>query len=439
MPFSSAVGSVATPLVAGQFSVTGLSFQPKALILYWTVGTADGAVANMTLGFGGAVSDTSQFVVYNVDLDAVATVDSGRKHDSTRCYADTNTSGTFTASASFVSFNSDGFTLNLVNESGEARIINYIALGGTTLTNAAIKAFQSPGSVSTVGYTGVGFTPDAVLFFSAQQATASPNGGSATAWLSAGFATATAQVALNARTDDSDSVQDASHGQNAAIALLAQNPAASISMKATLASLDADGFTLTYSASSTAAFVYALCLKGGSYNVGEISQKTSTGTQAYTGVGFKPSVVMLLSANDATDSDTEAHYNISTGAATFGLAQGSVWAGSVDAADPTQSDSYLDRTNVIRMMTAGTPSTEAIAAYTSSDNDGFTLNWTTADATARKILYLAIGPAHGGGGGGGGGNRPPRPPGGGPPGQPPGGGTFSGPVLKKIRFPEKVI
>ena len=38
-----------------------------------------------------------------------------------------------------------------------------------------------------------------------------------------------------------------------------------------------------------------------------------------------------------------------------------------------------------------------------------------------------------------GGGRPPRPPGGGPPGSPPGGSTFTGPVLKKLRFPEKVI
>ena len=43
----------------------------------------------------------------------------------------------------------------------------------------------------------------------------------------------------------------------------------------------------------------------------------------------------------------------------------------------------------------------------------------------------------GGGGPGKPPGRPPRPPGGGPPGG--GGGTFSGPVMKKMRFPEKIL
>lgn len=54
-------------------------------------------------------------------------------------------------------------------------------------------------------------------------------------------------------------------------------------------------------------------------------------------------------------------------------------------------------------------------------------------------LVLGNGVAGGGGGPPGGGGRPgrPRPPGGGPP--PGGGGSLTGPVLKKLRFPEKVI
>jgi hypothetical protein len=45
------------------------------------------------------------------------------------------------------------------------------------------------------------------------------------------------------------------------------------------------------------------------------------------------------------------------------------------------------------MMTAGTPTTEAIADLVTLDSDGWTVNWTTADATAREILALAIGDA----------------------------------------------
>ena len=45
----------------------------------------------------------------------------------------------------------------------------------------------------------------------------------------------------------------------------------------------------------------------------------------------------------------------------------------------------------MRTEAGGTPSTNAEADLTTLDSDGFTVNWTTADATAREFYYLLLG------------------------------------------------
>ena len=100
---------------------------------------------------------------------------------------------------------------------------------------------------------------------------------------------------------------------------------------------------------------------------------------------------------------------------------------------------------------AGTASTVTISETdtTGTDNHKITLNEgdtvvlrstpsSTPTATGNMQVMGVMDTVIGGGGGAGGPGRPRRPPGGGPP-NPPGGGSLSGPVLKKLRFPEKVI
>ena len=46
---------------------------------------------------------------------------------------------------------------------------------------------------------------------------------------------------------------------------------------------------------------------------------------------------------------------------------------------------------LLAISDGGTPTRLALADFTSQNADGFTLNWTTADATARQNFYLAVG------------------------------------------------
>ena len=48
--------------------------------------------------------------------------------------------------ANFVSFDADGFTLNFSQSDTTAYKVNYVAFGGTDITNSVIKTLTSAGS-----------------------------------------------------------------------------------------------------------------------------------------------------------------------------------------------------------------------------------------------------------------------------------------------------
>jgi len=102
----------------------------------------------------------------------------------------------------------------------------------------------------------------------------------------------------------------------------------------------------------------------------------------------------MLSANDvaANNDAAQAHPRASFGWATGRSERASWWIGETDNVSPTVASRNLDRTKLIKLMTEGaSPAVNAAADHVSFDSDGETINWTTADATARQILVLWIG------------------------------------------------
>lgn len=70
------------------------------------------------------------------------------------------------------------------------------------------------------------------------------------------------------------------------------------------------------------------------------------------------------------------------------------FVGDRDNVPDALANSYIANNKCLTMCTEnGTTSVtvNAEAALSSFDSDGFTLNWTTADATARYFGYVAIG------------------------------------------------
>ena len=388
----------------GAQSITGVGFQPKAIIFFWTRQTAQGfinsgpgALTGINSGFGSATGSANNEAVSTTSVDNSANSDEGRRRSVTNSIIFLSAGGlpTLQAQAGLTSLDADGFTLNWTTNDANAYIIHYIALGGD-VTNALAGTFNLLPGAGNQAVAGIGFQPDFVLFWWSFTEGAETNslGGE----LGLGFAkSATARVALvnSGRDNVANNLQKRwQQRNNAAILVLnpGTSPPASYAV-ADLVSLDANGFTINKTTAPAAATpIFFLALKGGQYNVGSFNQRNGAGTQSIVGVGFEPQEIMLASFNLVA---LGAPYTpvgggaISIGAAQSPATRGGIWYQDRDI-DRSVADMYTSTANALTL--AFVPNTvNAQADLTSFDADGFTLNWTTADATTRQILYWAIG------------------------------------------------
>ena len=149
-----------------------------------------------------------------------------------------------------------------------------------------------------------------------------------------------------------------------------------------------------------------------SKKIGSITARTTTGSQATTGLGFAPKLLILWT-NSMTGDGTAADACLMA----QGMSDGATSAWAAYFSKDNQSTSVARSSHstaagkIIGFANAdGTLIFEA--GLTSLDSDGFTLDYTTVDGVARIIQYLAIGgngQPGGNGGRGGRGGRGSRP------------------------------
>jgi hypothetical protein len=135
-----------------------------------------------------------------------------------------------------------------------------------------------------------------------------------------------------------------------------------------------------------------LALKGGQYFVGNETQKTSTGTKATSGVGFTPTGLFFASYNLTAQSTRQDHNRMSVAAASAAGTEGGTWAGDTDAVGTASTDQSTSTSKALTLIDSDAPgAVDAEADVDSLDGDGFTLDWTTADAVEREFLFMAMG------------------------------------------------
>lgn len=394
MAFSTKVGSFAMNTSTGNQSVTGLGFQPEAIIFFYNKETADGFSDGFQTGIGLATSSSNRAAICVAGTDNVSPTVASRRHDNTKCITyGSAAAGALVVDADFVSMDADGFTVNITNADATSRVISFYAFGGSDLTNVFIKEWIGNATTGNQSMTGVGFQPDVLMDVSAIFGTA-PASGVGVCILSLGVGTSSsARGAMGLRPGSTVATQINEKTQRAK--LWTSTNGGSTFNEGDLVSLDADGFTVNVQTTNSNRYHWTLCLKGGQYKVGSFNQKTSTGTNATTGVGFQPTGIFMFSWNNVTSTSLVEDTRHSIGAASAAGVEGSVWLGDIDAVNPQNNQENLDRTKVIKMCSVGS-TTDAAADLSSFDSDGFTLDWTTADATAREIIYLAFGSNPGG-------------------------------------------
>ncbi|MEM3129373.1 MAG: Ig domain-containing protein, partial [Nitrososphaerales archaeon] len=374
--------------------ISGVGFKPKALILFTNAqlnqGLEDGY--NFALGFSDGTNSRSIGVASD---DAIGQSNTGRAFGTKILRILGTGDPSLSAQADLVTFHSDGFTLNWTQNDFSPYIIHYIAIGGDDLTGAKVGNFVANTVEGNQSVTGVGFEPDFLMFMHARATNLS--GTSPHAYISYGFAKSpTQQGAIAVVSEDNRSTMDTWRWQRSDRAILGLFPATGQQdAEASLVSMDPDGFTINWiNALTNADRVYYLALKGGSYNVGSITQPTSLGTQDVAGVGFKPKAVILTSYGLAVGNTVNTNNRLSFGAANDSN-QGNAWVGDRDTGGTSITARSTDTTRIIRMGNpAGTGSlslVQAEAAMQSFEPDGFKLAWSKVDSVARQLIYIAFG------------------------------------------------
>ena len=127
----------------------------------------------------------------------------------------------------------------------------------------------------------------------------------------AGFSLGAMDASGNQWVDDVFSVDnvgtsDTQRGQRTDACILIIDSAQSVAKKASWVSMDADGFTLNFTtAGGSPNQGFSLALKGVTAKAGSFSKSTSgaPASQAVSGVGFQPSLVLLSSFQDVAQAN----------------------------------------------------------------------------------------------------------------------------------------
>jgi hypothetical protein len=193
------IGNTTTPTVTGNYSRTGVGFQPDCLL---TFNTSDIGIINsssLRLGFGMATGSANQGSVVTRHDDALATSD-------TKGYGyngEVISGGTLSPRDAFVSFDADGFTLNHLAGTSAYYYI-YIALKGGQYK---VHELTTRTDGNDIVESDVGFQPVAILFASANRALSTQGVSTDHNRMSIGAATSATERAAIAVSDE-DNLSD---------------------------------------------------------------------------------------------------------------------------------------------------------------------------------------------------------------------------------------
>jgi hypothetical protein len=392
------VGTFTKITTTGSQTVSGLGFQPKAIIFYWSRNTANATAAAPRSQGVGFTDCTNQRAVAIAEDDNAGTSNAGRyRTESNVIVILSDGTPTVGSRATFTSCNSDGFTINWAVSEASAHIINYIAIGGTDVTNVKAGTFTLAASTGIQNITGVGFQPDFAMFL--QGFTEAVDTASAGLEMGMGFADYNNNQGsiLNCVRDAQANNSTKYSLQRTDNVILLSSTACAIDALAAFNGFSSNGFSLNVSDAPAAATpIFYLAIKGGSYQVGNFSQPTTTGTQTISGLGFQPNSVVLFSDNQVAGTALAAPSTFSIGAANATTSRAAVWGQSRNV-DPSQTAVYTDNSKIMIMRTlsgtGGAGTINAQADFNGFTSGGFQLNWTTADTTQRQIIYWAFGPS----------------------------------------------
>ena len=385
------VGTFGSRTSAGSQVITGVGFVPKAIV-FFASGAAHSSIntatTNGTLGMGfvSAVGEMVSFCAGSLTGQATGSGLSRGQTDSCVLWSVAGSGGTVIR-AELTSFDADGFTLNYINANATSRSVSYIALGGDIDVKAGVVQVPTVGGA--VAATGVGFEPDLVLLIHHGMCTT----GADRSGFFFGFGAASspsARAACFAAEASGTVDSNTARIQLSDCAVVSHDPDGVVNMKCDLASFDGSGFTLSIATNPTsAADVGFLALGRVSAKVGVDTQPLSATTKTTTGLPHTP-IGLLLGSVSATASASAAGGVANSLGASDGTNDGCQWSRGADNSANTAEGKVHSNAKAIQ---AGDPTANTIlaeAAVSAFASGEFTLDWTTADATAREFFYVSM-------------------------------------------------
>jgi hypothetical protein len=383
-------------------AVTGVGFQPKAIIFWWsgrTESTNAGGSASSQRGMGFAVSSSSFCCAAIRDVDAAGTSNTDNGHRDDACILEC--ANAHVGWADIQSMDSDGFTLEILDAFSIDFRVSFIAYGGTDITNAEIGRFTATGAApvnQSIDNTGT-FQPDITFFLSTNDA--DPPSVATTAFHGFGVATDSShEYVWAARASDAAS-SGATHSDNKSGECIARlTGGTAVDNRAEFVSHDSDGFTINWLERASSQRIYWLSIAGGNWSLGDFLTQTDTSTtMVESSFGFTPAGVLFVSDGKAeSTSDTASTTDRwSIGAAHSASARTAQAASSRDGNTLMFTQTFL-RTDAIYVNTD--PATDAVTALgdvQSFDSDGFTAIMDDADPAQSFVWYVAAGNVAGGG------------------------------------------
>jgi Peptidase family C25/Concanavalin A-like lectin/glucanases superfamily/Domain of unknown function (DUF2341)/Propeptide_C25 len=292
---------------------------------------------------------------------------------------------------------------SLVSEAAAARLRRYPVLAASILF-VAIASIASAQNVKVGSFTkttglapiaqvvphGLGQTPVALILWTDGKT----NAAFSTNFLYAfGMTDGTTSKAIAAASRSNNSVPLAGRRlASKAISMVDWTPA--VVAEADLQSWSFTSFTLNWTTNNATATVIHFIAIGGpgvSAKVLNWTMRTATGNESVSGIGFTPDVVLHAHAGDGFTASPPSN---STGAH-FGLGAmdktGGQWATDVESVNGLPSVTTRgQQTNACIYGFNSSRVAVKKASFVSMDADGFTVDFTTANANASQVISLAL-------------------------------------------------
>jgi hypothetical protein len=400
--FSELINIDPTDIAGTTVVVTGLSFEPKVVIFWWNgrsdAGASDASGAGThRLGVGFAVSSSDRRCVTTLSVNGAATSITKRGHYNDACVVILDDTGAVDGILDFQSMDSDGFTLVVDDQFSTAFRVHCLALGGTDITDVATGQFQEPGATGNQDITSLSFKPDFIFPISVGE-TAAPNATGADSTISIGAAISSTKqgVVAGGANDAVTTSQAVKYGtQGSGCITLFNSGVSAIDAEASLSEFLPNGFRLNWSSRASTRYIHFLAIKGGSYDIGEITTLTDTVTDIVITNGFLPSGGMILSHMSTESASIGVSQQLSLGIWNFlGTTRRAVLSVSDrDAVGTTDVNTSSMWTEVYRNEATAGGTLIALMDIKSIQTDGFTCIMDDAESGNRFAWHVTFGAA----------------------------------------------